>query len=404
MTDVPAEVANHHGSHNTLLTDVTTPTGLADVDVVIVPTSRPVECLREAMAVARALRSPLVALCSRSARAADAAALGYWMGVDVIAVDVEPAEPAVPALLTDALLAGTQFRSRVDLSLKRNLGLLLATARGWQRALFLDDDISAGPADSIRAAAALLDQFSVVGLRNVGYPDNSVVCHAYREAGGNQGTFVGGGAMLVGPDASRGFFPNVYNEDWFFMLGDGGLRRIARAGQVAQRVYDPFATPDRARREEFGDSLGEGLYWLLDDGMATTDADESFWRDFLSRRRCFLHHVLAEVDRQRPHGWVDMIASLHAAISESHFVTPKLCREYVAAWETDRTRWQHHVAALYRSTDLEKCLAELGILGRTYRARRSVAAQEHLDWTPRANLNGGSFSPTATGGVRRARR
>ena len=34
-------------------------------------------------------------------------------------------------------------------------------------------------------------------------------------------------------------------------------------GHAVQAEYDPFANPERARREEFGDLLAEGLYALI---------------------------------------------------------------------------------------------------------------------------------------------
>jgi hypothetical protein len=369
----------HHHSHSALLAHVLAPGVSAPVDVLIVPTARPVESLREAMKLARGLRSPLIALCSRSARAAEAAELGQDLGVDVIAVDVAAEHVRMPTFETDALLFGTRFHSLVDLSLKRNLGILLASAKGWRRALFLDDDISHGQPHEVRAAAGLLDKYDAVGLHNVGYPDNSVVCHAYRQAGGEQDTFVGAGAMMIDTVASRSFFPNVYNEDWFFLLGDGRLRRTAKTGKVRQKPYDPFADPDRARAQEFGDSLAEGLYWLLDEERGLSDANDGFWREFITRRRRFIGHVQRRVESVRPPGWERMLASLDAAESESYFVTPSLCVDYVRAWAADLTSWQEYLEDLPRSKHLEKILAGLGILDRTYRARRTPAALDQVD-------------------------
>ena len=105
-----------------------------------------------------------------------------------------------------------------------------------------------------------------------GFPDHSVVCHAYRQAGGEQQSFIGGGALAVEVKRSKSFFPDIYNDDWFFLLdGSKWLQPIAVRGQVIQQPYDPFRTPDRARAEELGDVLAEGIYWLL-------DQDRSFQR------------------------------------------------------------------------------------------------------------------------------
>ena len=170
-----------------------------------------------------------------------------------------------------------RFHRKRDLSLKRNIGLALSKMLGWDRIAFLDDDIHSLEAADIRAAAGLLDQFNMVGLGNQGYPDNSVVCHALREVGIHQATFVGGGAMVVPGGRTTTFFPDIYNEDWFFLLDEGGLSPTAVTGRMVQEPYDPFRTTERAFGQEFGDCLAEGIYALLDEGGKVDDADHAFW-------------------------------------------------------------------------------------------------------------------------------
>ena len=47
------------------------------------------------------------------------------------------------------------------------------------------------------------------------------------------------------------------------MPEEAAARKLPRVGHAKQAEYDPFANPDRARREEFGDLLAEGLYALM---------------------------------------------------------------------------------------------------------------------------------------------
>ena len=96
------------------------------------------------------------------------------------------------------------------------------------------------------------------------HPDNSVVCHARRLAGMSQDVFVTGAVLGVHcNNLPLSFFPDIYNEDWFFFAEEAAPRRLPRVGRARQLEYDPFANPDRARREEFGDLLAEGLYALF---------------------------------------------------------------------------------------------------------------------------------------------
>ena len=59
--------------------------------------------------------------------------------------------------------------------------------------------------------------------------------------------------------------------------------------------YDPFADPKRAAWQEFGDTLAEGLYALLGDGLGLVHADCDYWRDFLHARQMFLKGIVAAV-------------------------------------------------------------------------------------------------------------
>ena len=219
------------------------------VDAIIVPTARPV-ALPEGSGRRRAYPwaarwSPCTA---RDGRAPTTAAAHLDPAVDLIAIDVpEAAHLRLPELATSRLLAGTIFERRTDVSTKRNLALVLSHMLRWKRVVFLDDDIRVPDPDDLSKAVGLLDTHTAVGLRIGGFPDNSMVCHAFREAGGWQETFIGGGALAVEVKRNRSFFPNVYNEDWFFVLDAGKrLQSVATVGEVLQDPYDPYRV-ERAR-------------------------------------------------------------------------------------------------------------------------------------------------------------
>ncbi len=287
------------------------------------------------------------------------------------------------------------FERRTDVSTKRNLGLMLSYALRWERVVFLDDDIRVpNPADLSRAAG-LLDSYSAVGLGIGDFPDNSMVCHAFRDAGGRQDTFIGGGALAVGVKGNRSFFPNVYNEDWFFVLDAGkGLQSVATVGQVLQYPYDPYRV-ERARGEEFGDVLAEGTFWLLDQGKPASDGDLSHWRDFLAHRRQFIAQVQNMVESKTS---IDattrarMGEALRAALGRCAVIPPQLCADYMKALAADQDRWHRHMQKIRRPSQLsrEEALRSLTVKGkptltwytsasepRATRRRESLAAPVH---------------------------
>ncbi|MFI0418486.1 hypothetical protein [Spongiactinospora sp. 9N601] len=390
----------HHGSHRHLLAAGRPAAPLGRVDALVVPTARRAAALRHAAGLARALAVPLVALCSRWASAAGAAKAADAAGAALLAIDVPEARSlALPALATTDLLADTKFERRTDVSAKRNLGLLIARMVGWRRIVFLDDDITVSDRGDLLRAARLLDVYDGVGLSIGGFPDNSVVCHAHRRTGGYQETFIGGGALAVDPVRTTSFFPDIYNDDWFYLLDDKRLRRVAVTGRAFQAPYDPFAHPDRARAEELGDVLAEGVYSLLDVGGTVRHADRGFWVGFLGRRRRFIDDVSRRVERcpdtpERRR----MTLSLKAAHGRLQFITPDLCADYLHAWLADRTRWRRFARRLPTPVRLERALTLAGLEPREIVVRRARGGGYHKvcqsssylgvrdEWTPSGSL------------------
>lgn len=361
-TPARRSIPHHHGSHRALLVP-SSPRGLRPIDAIVVPTARPVAYLRHVVDLARRASCPLLLLCSKKTSAAKA--FQYWgegSSLRLIAVDLPPTYNH--PLLDFTTSASPQAQFARDTALKRNIGLLVARMAGWERIIFLDDDITVEDRSDLRRAAALLDDFDTVGLSLTGYPDNSVVCHAHRIVGGKQETFVGGGAMAVAPFKTNSFFPNVYNEDWFFLLDDPRIRPVTVTGQAMQRPYDPFASPRRAEAEEFGDVMAEGLFWLLDEHRRFKGATRAYWDSFLTRRRLFITAVVERVhedQRLGPRERRPILDALDAAYRRASEITAESCVSYLEAWRADRRRWRQTVNALPAGLTPHQALSHLGL-------------------------------------------
>jgi len=363
------ETSHHHGSHRLLIWPADESVPSARVDAIFVPTARSVAYLKEAAAAALFLRCPLITLHSRKWTSAFKAAAYLDPAVDLIAIDVpDAAQLRLPELDTSRLLARTIFERRNDLSTKRNLALVLSHKLRWNRIVFLDDDIRVPEPLDLSKAAGLLDAHIAVGLGIGGFPDNSMVCHAFRAGGGSQETFIGGGAMAVAMKRNRSFFPNIYNEDWFFLLDAGKrLQQVATVGQVLQYPYDPYRV-ERARAEELGDVLAEGIFWLLDQGKPASEGDLGHWRDFLEHRKHFIHEVRRLVASHTgidPDERARMTEALTAALGRHYCIIPELCVAYMKALATDQERWQRHIQKIWRQPmqSREEALRSLTIRG-----------------------------------------
>jgi hypothetical protein len=365
------ETTHHHGSHRPLIWPADESTPSAKVDAIIVPTARPVAYLKEAAAAALSLGCPLVTLHSRKWTSACAATAYLDPAVDLIAIDVpNAARLRLPELETSRLLAGTIFERRTDLSTKRNLSLVLSHKLRWKRIIFLDDDIRVPDPGDLSRAAGLLHAHTAVGLGIGDFPDNSVVCHAFRAVGGWQETFIGGGALAIAMKRNRSFFPNIYNDDWFFVLDAGKrLQPVATVGQVLQYPYDPYRV-ERARAEEFGDVLAEGIFWLLDQGKPASDGDLEHWRDFLLHRQRFIEQVRSMVESRTRIDSAErarMKEALTAALGRCARISPELCVKYMEALATDQDRWQRHILQIRRQPvqSREEALKSLTVRGET---------------------------------------
>jgi hypothetical protein len=325
----------------------------------VVPTNRPAESLAACMQLALETRIPLIVICSKRVRSGEVISMAETLGVEAYALDL-PAHRPVPWGIAFKTTDDTEFAAASsvttrDLSTKRNLGLVLARMLRWKRLMFLDDDIYSVSRQDVDALAAGLSDHSVSILIPDEFPDNSVVGHAYRLSGGEQGKFVGAGAMGVRCDRDDlAFFPNIYNEDWFFFFGEAASRKIINVGESKQRKYDPYADPDRAAKEEFGDLLAEGLYARLDHEQGLQGTDVSYWTEFIKQRKAFHARVaeslsrLDERDDDTAQGRKVRAAeiSIRAAQKQLEGISAELCHKFVQLWEADLVDWRKYLTVL----------------------------------------------------------
>jgi hypothetical protein len=338
----------------------------APLHAIVVPSARPAEQIEHAADLAVALGCALIVLASKAAKRIDILALLASKRLPQLYVfDFPESVQRIPEFKTSRLLLRDALHRGTDVSAKRNLGLAIAWMAGLKNVLFLDDDVVIPQPKQLKAAAGLLRYHHAVGLRFDGFPDNSVVCHANRTAGGVQDTFVGGGALIIDASKPHSFFPDNYNEDWFFLLSVDGLPSVTLSGRAVQKVYDPFADPGRARVEELGDVLAEGLYARLDDKQPIQSAGVAYWQEFIKARREF---ILDTLRRTRRHKGLKnqvrkaMVRSLLAARDQlDHRVKPEFCAEYVQAWLEDVQVWREFRSKLPTGMDIESAFAHFGL-------------------------------------------
>lgn len=356
----------HYASHADLLRRPQP--GSTPLGGIVVPSIRPAEHLRFALGLAADLGVPIVVLCSGRCLPRDVVELAATTtGARCTAIDmVSPKAHAMPAFATEAeVFAEATDGAYGDLSLKRNLGLLIGRLAGWRTLLFLDDDMIDLSAAKVRRAAGSLGDFVAAGMPARDFPDNSVVCHARRRfAGAAQDVFVSGSALVVNVETADSFFPGIYNEDWLFLAPQLDRRLVTSGGPSGQKPYYPFDSPDRAMRQEFGDVLAEGLIGHLHEGGLAELPTRKYWAAFLSRRAEVIAAGVAGCSRNKDNPMArDALLALEWAEKTRSGIEAGTLVDYLEAWRSDLTIWQEHIHGLTSVGSLAKALAELGLGG-----------------------------------------
>lgn len=347
----------HQPSHASLVPSLAPPPARAGppLDAIVIPAGRSARNLLSAIDLARAIDCHLVVLCSLRARPTIVRALCAVRNFSKVSAVEIPDGYDLPFLRFETSKWVKAGPGRAvcgardsDVSVKRNAGLLIARMLGWRRVFFMDDDIRKVSAHDLVRAVSLLGEdgagYQSVAMRVKHFPDNSVVCHARRAVGQPQDVFVSGSVLAVDTTAPIAFFPDMYNEDWLFFHQDVAQGRMASPGwlhaaRVKQVRYYPFAEPQRAAWEEFGDVLSEGLYALLHHGLGEKAATDEYWSAFLHDRRVLLDEISDRLQHARKELRCDIDKAVETARRTLSDITPDLCSYFLAAWGRDLDQW-----------------------------------------------------------------
>jgi hypothetical protein len=365
-----------HATHEQLIGHAKHDPAAADdcpaLDAIVVPASRLAHNLDHAITLARAVKSHLVVLCSHATRPSEVHELLAARSFSAATVIEMPTGYSheffgfeTTQWIKEKLPTACAMRDS-DLSVKRNVGLVLARMLGWRRIFFMDDDIRDLDGAMLRSTVSLLagdDRYYSAGMSADEFPDNSVVCHARRAIREFQGVFVSGSALAVDCTVPFAFFPDIYNEDWLFFYRDAVDGRLGHSGHFATQLrYEPFADPQRAAGQEFGDVIAEGLYALLEDGLGAEQATVARWEEFLTDRERILGEILDRSDRAPGDIQADMRMAVRAALRCLRQIQPGMCADYVQRWQRDLDQWEKTLGWLPQVDSVTDALLKLGLV------------------------------------------
>ncbi len=181
--------------------------------------------------------------------------------------------------------------------------------------------------------------------------------------GGYQDVFISGSVLAVHCAKPVAFFPEIYNEDWFFFYHAAKARRLGWHGRDAtQLCYDPFANPQRAAGQEFGDVMAEGLYGLLHNRISADRVTSDYWRSFLDSRKRFLNAVLDRSENVEPYLRKRITSSIETAMAWSRQISPSMCEHYIALWKKDLGTWEQRLKDIPTGLSVKAALRELDLM------------------------------------------
>jgi hypothetical protein len=327
------------------------------LDAIIVPTSHAPTNLVESARVAHLAGTPIIYLCSGEATTRNVFEHLTKSNIsinNIFAVQL-PKDYNLPEIQfeTDSAEIPGYDKTR-DVNIKRNIGLAIARIVGWEHILFLDDDVEGLQQTQLShmLRGFELPERQVVGWSygdsnngDISTSDNSSVIHAYKLIGGKVETFIGGGSTAVRVSDDTAFFPNIYNEDWFYYAAmmRQGRSAVARAGDLTQKPKHLFSDTATPIGEEFGDTLAEGLFRSIYFDRSLTDqryVGERFWR-FIDLARI---NLLKKLPEEFPESSIEIYqqakASLAASLSSHEDTWPHLMSRFVEAWQQDLDNWR----------------------------------------------------------------
>jgi hypothetical protein len=359
------------------------------MDAIIVPAARSVEHIEAAASLAKLTGTLLITLCSHNASSSRMATIFDDLSVPRWwAVDMPPGYtiPSVGLASAEEILPPARRINPSNLSDKRNVGVALGNMAGLQKIFFVDDDVVIGQ-ELLHSASLMLTGHKVAGLRCGGFPDKAVVDHAetaivryHRSSAGIKSVKAGhisGNSVAVDVQRSEIFFPpEIYNEDLFafYDLYSEGSAALVN-GHYSQADFDPFADPDRARIEEFGEVLAHGLYQHLRQQHSVELTDSRYWAKVIAHRRWLIGYLLKGLDAPQkrenfsyflrelpvlePEKKEKIRNSLLAALSVHEVVTGTMCVNYYRSWRADQARWRGYLSRLQGGLMLRDAIDQL---------------------------------------------
>lgn len=177
----------------------------------------------------------------------------------------------------------------------RNYAIILAKMLGFERILFMDDDIIINDHSIVYKILDLLNNADFVGAEIKGMPDLSIVDHIMQKLGLEPYRFMSGGFLALKLSSVSEYFLNYYNEDWIWLFLHKPKAKLVKYGEVYQLPYDPFENAiEKALQQEFGEILVEGVKTVFEKNEYNVEKlmKKCFWTELIRKRINLIENII----------------------------------------------------------------------------------------------------------------
>lgn len=187
-----------------------------------------------------------------------------------------------------------------NLGIARNFALDHSTFFGYEKALFIDDDISEVEERKVEEGFSALTQHNFISCALKGVEDDSIVGHIAKQVGviDDGPKMLSGGFLFLWPASISQRFFNIYNEDWILQLLEKDKERIILPYAVWHDAnQNANWTLDHAIFQEFGEIVVEGLL----ENVNALSMNYSFWDNILESRIQFIEEIFEYSVKEKNH-------------------------------------------------------------------------------------------------------
>lgn len=185
----------------------------------------------------------------------------------------------------------------------RNFAIDFAIEMGFEKILFLDDDILFKNSLELENGFIILNDCNFISYKITGMVDDSIVGHIANrfEYMNSVIRMLSGGVFYLKPNSLKYRFVNIYNEDWIIQLLEFEKEKILHTTEVIHKSYNPFCNyKEKVLFQEYGEIFVKGLIEVYREDLDKTLSID-FWERILKERIDYLRdltHIANELKEQ----------------------------------------------------------------------------------------------------------